>query len=164
MAYTPFELLEGGTVVKEIVLFEFSSVEIAKRWYTNPAYQEMDCSRKVSLRQQSTRLILKRAAMRCNYLAKIGENYTQIHRLKLGNPLFGEWFGLSTKQNNENNGKLRVRFWNVACIRKKVWYRYWSERSSVGRLSRFVLSLSFLVSADFSKIKTSDGGTENPFT
>ena len=98
--HTPhFELLEGGTVVKEIVLFEFPSVEIAKRWYTNPAYQEMDCSRKVSLRQQSTRLILKRAAMRCNYLAKVGQNYTQIHRLKFGNPLFGEWFGLSTKQN-----------------------------------------------------------------
>jgi uncharacterized protein (DUF1330 family) len=40
-AYTPFEVLEGGAVVKGIVLFEFPSIEIAKRWYTSPAYQQV---------------------------------------------------------------------------------------------------------------------------
>jgi uncharacterized protein (DUF1330 family) len=40
-AYTPFEVLEGGTVVKGIVLFEFPSVEIAKRWYKSSAYQDV---------------------------------------------------------------------------------------------------------------------------
>ncbi|MGA3091911.1 MAG: DUF1330 domain-containing protein [Terriglobales bacterium] len=40
-AYTPFEVLEGGDVVKGIVLFEFPSVEIARRWYRSPAYQDV---------------------------------------------------------------------------------------------------------------------------
>ncbi|MGP8253895.1 MAG: DUF1330 domain-containing protein [Terracidiphilus sp.] len=38
-AYTPFEVLEGEVVVKGVVLFEFPSMEVAKRWYSSPAYQ-----------------------------------------------------------------------------------------------------------------------------
>ena len=41
VAYTPFEVLEGGAVVKGVVLFEFPSMESAKRWYNSPAYQEV---------------------------------------------------------------------------------------------------------------------------
>jgi uncharacterized protein (DUF1330 family) len=41
VAYTPFEVLEGGTAVKGIVLFEFPSMEIAKSWYRSPAYQDV---------------------------------------------------------------------------------------------------------------------------
>jgi len=41
VAYTPFEVLEGGAAVKGVVLFEFPSLEIAKRWYTSSAYQEV---------------------------------------------------------------------------------------------------------------------------
>jgi uncharacterized protein (DUF1330 family) len=39
VAYTPFEVLEGGAAVKGIVLLEFPSLEAARRWYTSPAYQ-----------------------------------------------------------------------------------------------------------------------------
>jgi uncharacterized protein (DUF1330 family) len=46
-AYTPFEVLEGGTGVKGIVLFEFPSVEIAKRWYTSSAYQDVKRRRRI---------------------------------------------------------------------------------------------------------------------
>ena len=40
-AYTPFEVLEGEATAKGVVLFEFPSVEIARRWYARPAYQEV---------------------------------------------------------------------------------------------------------------------------
>lgn len=40
VAYTPFEVLEGGAGAKGVVLFEFPSVESARRWYTSPAYQD----------------------------------------------------------------------------------------------------------------------------
>jgi uncharacterized protein (DUF1330 family) len=40
-AYPPFEVLEGQSDAKGIVLFEFSSMEVAKRWYTSDAYQEV---------------------------------------------------------------------------------------------------------------------------
>ncbi|MDT5202043.1 MAG: hypothetical protein QOH34_3565 [Mycobacterium sp.] len=41
VAYAPFEVLEGETNAKGIVLFEFPSVEAAKRWYFSDAYQEV---------------------------------------------------------------------------------------------------------------------------
>jgi uncharacterized protein (DUF1330 family) len=41
VAYAPFEVLEGGADAKGIVLFEFPSVEVAKRWYFSDAYQEV---------------------------------------------------------------------------------------------------------------------------
>jgi len=41
VAYAPFELLEGDTNAKGIVLFEFPSMEVAKRWYVSDAYQEV---------------------------------------------------------------------------------------------------------------------------
>lgn len=40
-AYAPFEVLEGDATAKGVVLFEFPSLESAKRWYTSPAYQEV---------------------------------------------------------------------------------------------------------------------------
>ncbi|MDT5145016.1 MAG: hypothetical protein QOI79_4383 [Mycobacterium sp.] len=41
VAYAPFEVLEGEANAKGIVLFEFPSVEAAKRWYFSDAYQEV---------------------------------------------------------------------------------------------------------------------------
>jgi uncharacterized protein (DUF1330 family) len=41
LAYAPFEVLEGEANAKGIVLFEFPSVEAAKRWYFSDAYQEV---------------------------------------------------------------------------------------------------------------------------
>jgi uncharacterized protein (DUF1330 family) len=41
VAYAPFEVLGGETNAKGIVLFEFPSVEAAKRWYFSDAYQEV---------------------------------------------------------------------------------------------------------------------------
>jgi uncharacterized protein (DUF1330 family) len=41
VAYAPFERLEGDTNAKGIVLFEFPSMEVAKRWYVSDAYQEV---------------------------------------------------------------------------------------------------------------------------
>ncbi len=40
-AYAPFEILEGDGGVLGVVLFEFSSMEEARRWYTSAAYQEV---------------------------------------------------------------------------------------------------------------------------
>ncbi len=41
VAYKPFEILEPGPqTVEGVVLFEFPSIEAAKRWYNGPAYQE----------------------------------------------------------------------------------------------------------------------------
>jgi uncharacterized protein (DUF1330 family) len=39
VAYAPFEVLEGDANAKGIVLFEFPSMEVAKRWYSSDAYQ-----------------------------------------------------------------------------------------------------------------------------
>jgi uncharacterized protein (DUF1330 family) len=39
--YTPVEVLEVGGPVEGVVLFEFPSMEVARRWYTSAAYQEM---------------------------------------------------------------------------------------------------------------------------
>jgi uncharacterized protein (DUF1330 family) len=39
--YAPFEVLEGDANAKGIVLFEFPSIEVAKRWYFSDAYQEV---------------------------------------------------------------------------------------------------------------------------
>ncbi|MGO9282417.1 MAG: DUF1330 domain-containing protein [Mycobacterium sp.] len=41
VAYAPFELLEGDANAKGIVLFEFPSMGVAKRWYESDAYQEV---------------------------------------------------------------------------------------------------------------------------
>jgi len=41
VAYAPFEVLEGDANAKGIVLFEFASMEVAKRWYLSDAYQEV---------------------------------------------------------------------------------------------------------------------------
>jgi len=41
VAYTPFEVLEGDGGVLGVVLFEFSSMEEARRWYSSVAYQEV---------------------------------------------------------------------------------------------------------------------------
>jgi len=38
-AYTPFEQLEGSGSNLGMVIFEFPSMEIAKRWYESPAYR-----------------------------------------------------------------------------------------------------------------------------
>ncbi len=40
-AYAPFEILESDGGVRGVVLFEFSSMEEARRWYTSSAYQEV---------------------------------------------------------------------------------------------------------------------------
>ena len=40
VAYTPFEILEG-TGVQGVVLFEFSSMDEARRWYRGAAYQSV---------------------------------------------------------------------------------------------------------------------------
>lgn len=40
-AYTPFEVLEGNSGVLGVVLFEFSSMEEARRWYNSAAYQDV---------------------------------------------------------------------------------------------------------------------------
>ena len=41
VAYKPFEVLEGDGGVRGVVLFEFSSMEEARHWYTSAAYQEV---------------------------------------------------------------------------------------------------------------------------
>lgn len=41
VAYTPFEVLEGDGDFRGVVLFEFSSMEEARRWYRSTAYQEV---------------------------------------------------------------------------------------------------------------------------
>jgi uncharacterized protein (DUF1330 family) len=41
VAYTPFEILEGDGGVLGVVLFEFPSMEAARRWYSSSAYQEV---------------------------------------------------------------------------------------------------------------------------
>jgi uncharacterized protein (DUF1330 family) len=41
VAYTPFEVLEGEAGAKGVVLFEFPSVDVAKRWYFSDAYQDV---------------------------------------------------------------------------------------------------------------------------
>jgi uncharacterized protein (DUF1330 family) len=41
VACTPFEVLEGDHGVRGVVLFEFASMEEARRWYTSAAYQEV---------------------------------------------------------------------------------------------------------------------------
>jgi len=39
--YPPFEVLEGNAGAKGIVLIQFPSMEVAKRWYLSDAYQEV---------------------------------------------------------------------------------------------------------------------------
>jgi uncharacterized protein (DUF1330 family) len=41
VAYMPFEQLEGHLHVDGVVLFEFPSMEIARRWYRSSAYQAL---------------------------------------------------------------------------------------------------------------------------
>jgi uncharacterized protein (DUF1330 family) len=41
VAYAPFEVLEGDATARGIVLFEFPSMEVAKRWYFSDAYQDV---------------------------------------------------------------------------------------------------------------------------
>jgi len=41
VAYASFEVLEGDTDAKGVVLFEFPSMDVAKRWYFSDAYQEV---------------------------------------------------------------------------------------------------------------------------
>ena len=41
VAYAPFEVLEGKSDAKGVVLIEFPSMEVAKRWYTSDAYREV---------------------------------------------------------------------------------------------------------------------------
>jgi uncharacterized protein (DUF1330 family) len=38
--YAPFDVLESRLPVEGMVLFEFPSMEAARRWYDGPAYQE----------------------------------------------------------------------------------------------------------------------------
>ena len=45
-AYAPFEVLEGDGGVRGVVLFEFSSMDEARRWYNSHAYQEAKKLRK----------------------------------------------------------------------------------------------------------------------
>jgi uncharacterized protein (DUF1330 family) len=40
-AYTTFEQLEGPGPIEGVVIVEFPSTEIAKRWYASPAYQDV---------------------------------------------------------------------------------------------------------------------------
>ena len=40
-AYTPIEVLEGDGVPLGVVLFEFASMDEARRWYNSVAYQEV---------------------------------------------------------------------------------------------------------------------------
>src|ERR1700722_9824278 len=39
VAYMPIEQLEGPGPIEGVVIVEFPSVEIAKRWYASPAYE-----------------------------------------------------------------------------------------------------------------------------
>ncbi len=41
VAYAPFEVLEGDADAKGIVLFEFPSMEVARRWYFSDSYQDV---------------------------------------------------------------------------------------------------------------------------
>ena len=41
VAYTQFEVFEGEGPVEGIVLFEFPSVDVARRWYHSEEYQEV---------------------------------------------------------------------------------------------------------------------------
>jgi uncharacterized protein (DUF1330 family) len=41
VTYAPFEVLEGDADAKGVVLLEFPSMEVAKRWYHSDAYQEV---------------------------------------------------------------------------------------------------------------------------
>jgi uncharacterized protein (DUF1330 family) len=38
-AYSPFTLLEGKGPVEGVVIVQFPSLDVAKRWYESPAYQ-----------------------------------------------------------------------------------------------------------------------------
>jgi uncharacterized protein (DUF1330 family) len=40
-AYTEFEVLEGEGQIEGVVLFEFPSMEVARRWYRSKEYQEI---------------------------------------------------------------------------------------------------------------------------
>jgi uncharacterized protein (DUF1330 family) len=40
VVYSPFEVLESAQPVEGMVLFEFPSMEAARRWYHSPAYQD----------------------------------------------------------------------------------------------------------------------------
>jgi len=41
VTYAPFEVLEGDSDAKGIVLLEFPSMDVARRWYCSDAYQEV---------------------------------------------------------------------------------------------------------------------------
>ncbi len=41
VAYAPFEVLEGDADSKGIVLMQFPSMEVARRWYFSDAYQDV---------------------------------------------------------------------------------------------------------------------------
>jgi uncharacterized protein (DUF1330 family) len=41
VTYAPFEVLEGDADAKGIVLLEFPSMDVAKRWYFSDAYQQV---------------------------------------------------------------------------------------------------------------------------
>ena len=41
VAYSPFEVLEGDSGIQGVVLFEFASMDEARRWYHSAAYQEV---------------------------------------------------------------------------------------------------------------------------
>ena len=41
VAYAPFEVLEADVDAKGVVLFEFPSMDVAKKWYFSDAYQEV---------------------------------------------------------------------------------------------------------------------------
>jgi|ERR1700691_1427983 uncharacterized protein (DUF1330 family) len=41
IAYTRFEILEGGGPVEGVVMMEFPSYEIARKWYDSPQYCEV---------------------------------------------------------------------------------------------------------------------------
>ena len=41
VTYAPLDVLEGDATAKGVVLLEFPSMEVAKRWYFSDAYQEV---------------------------------------------------------------------------------------------------------------------------
>ncbi len=46
VTYAPFEVLEGDATAKGVVLVQFPSMEVARRWYFSDAYQHVQQRRR----------------------------------------------------------------------------------------------------------------------